>query len=82
MAIGDHAAGHSAALAEREELADFGGAHHHGFLDGFQQAGHGVLHFIDQLVNDLVLLDLHTVLFGSVGSSLVHARVESKNNRL
>ena len=50
--------------------------------DRIEQAGHGFLHLVDQLVNDRVKLDLHAFVLGLVGHAAVDAGVEAQNDRV
>src|SRR5689334_7967998 len=57
-AVGNHAPGDGAHLADLEDLTDFGFAE--GFLDqgGGEEAGHGLSHVVDGVVDDVVEANL------------------------
>src|SRR5487761_2325697 len=81
-AAADDAARHRRTFGELEDLAHLGRADDDFAAEGLQQAGHGLLHLVNQLVNDGVELDLHPLPLGLVRHAGVDARVETQNDRI
>src|SRR6185503_2848250 len=80
--IGDDAAGDVAAFGEVEHLANFGRADDDFLEHRVKQACHGLLHLVDEFVNNGVELDLDSFALGDIGHAGVNARVEAEDDPL
>src|SRR5687767_13742944 len=80
--VADNAAGHLAALGQFENLFDLGAANDIFLEHRIEQAGHGLFHLIDQLIDDRVKLDLHAFPLGHIGHADIQARMETDNDRV
>src|SRR6266481_1678893 len=76
----DHATGDGNALGKGENLADFGRADDDVLQDRIQQAGHGLLHLVNQFINDGIKLDLDPFALGDVRNTVVNPGVEPEYN--
>ena len=76
IAVGDAAAGDVADFRHLEYFENLSVAEH-GFADGRrQQAGHGLFHVVDQIVDDVVVADFDAVALRRFARFLVGAHVE------
>src|ERR1019366_8925658 len=76
------AAGDGADLRDTEGILDFRPSQVGLLDDGIQQAGHGALHFILQLVNDGVQPDVHLLLLSQFLRLAFGADVEADDDRV
>ena len=79
-ALGDAAAGDLADLGDVEDLEDLGIADEGLAQVGRQQARHGRLHVIHEIVDDVVVADLDAVALGRVARLRVGADVEADDD--
>src|SRR5690606_12512692 len=77
----DHAAGDVADPGDPEDLADLDQTERLLPLLGRQQPAHGRLHFVDRVVDDVVVPDLYAIAFGDTPGLLVGAHVEADEDR-
>ena len=81
-AVGDAAAGDVADLRHLEDLEDHRVAEH-GLADRWrEQAGHRLLHVVDEVVDDVVVADLDAGALGGLARFLVGAHVEADDRRI
>ena len=78
----DETTGDRAALGKIEELTHLGLAGGDFLLNRRQQAGHGVLHLVDEFVDYRVELDLHAFALGDVGHTRVDPGVKAENDAI
>src|SRR5262249_32794874 len=78
----DHAAGDRRALGQLKNLPHFRRTNDIFLDDRIKQAGQGILHLVNQLINDGVKFDLHAGVFRLLGGGAVHARVETEDDAL
>ena len=72
-ALGDHAAGDGAELRRLEDVAHLRRADPHFLERRLEQAGHRLLHLVDDVVDDRVQADVHLLAIGDVGGVAVRA---------
>jgi len=82
LAAGDGAAGDIAALAELENLAHLRLAGDDVLHQRVEQAGHGLLHLVDQLVDDGVKLELDALALGHLADAGVYLGVKAQDDRI
>src|SRR5215471_5705277 len=81
LAVGDAAAGDLADLGNVEHLQDFRIAKVHLAHRRRQQAGHGLSHVVDQIVDDVVVADLDPGLVGRELRLRVGTHIEAHHHR-
>src|SRR5690606_14895881 len=79
-ALGDTAAGDLADLGDVEHFEDFGIADKGLAPFGLQEAAHGILHVLDEVVNDVVIADFDAVAGRQFLSLLVGTDVEADDD--
>src|SRR5258708_14049645 len=75
--LGDAAAGNLAHFGDIENLQDESSAEHRFPQYRRQQAGHCFFHVIDEIVDDIVVTDFHSIALGHFARFLVGAHVEA-----
>src|SRR5262249_46380006 len=81
LAFRDAAAGHLAHLGDGEHFEDFGVAEEVLAYRRRKQAGHGLAHLVDEVIDDGVIADLDAVALGDLTGLRVGAHVEAEHHR-
>src|SRR5581483_92314 len=82
LAVGDIRAGDVAEAADADDLAHFGVAVDHLFVDRLQHTLERVLDILDGVVDHVVLLDLDVLRLGLAAGALLDAGVEAEDHAL
>ena len=79
---GDHTTGHGTDLGGHKHGADLGHADDLFALLGREHAGHRCLQLVDRVVNDVVVMDLHTIAFGQLARAGIGPHIEADDDGL